>query len=252
MSEQVVSAQEQAMLALARANVYNFLAAVYAAPPTREMIASLLEGTLAGALAGFETVRSQLNDLEQELIGVDSSALAEALAVEHRRLFVGPGPRYVPPYQSVYTDRLTVQFCGMPHSGVQPRWKTVEGLLWGESTVAAARRYREAGVEPIGELAGVPDHLALELQFMQHLCSREAAAWHSGRSGEAGAWLRRQREFVAAHLAPWVNAFAERVIVNALHPWYRAVAALTAEFVGDEAAVSAAESAALEGTPCSA
>lgn len=243
------------MLALARANVYNFLAAVYAAPPTREMIASLLEGTVAEALAGFQTVRPQLDDLEQELIGVDRSALAEALAVEHRRLFVGPGPGFVPPYQSVYTDRQTIELCGMPYGGVQPRSKTVEGLLWGESTVAAAQCYREAGVEPIGDLARVPDHLALELQFMQHLCSREAAARHAGRCDEVAVWVRRQHTFVTAYLASWIEVFSGRVMANAGHPWYRAIAAATAEFVADEVSETAAACAELaepERAPCSA
>src|SRR3990172_772349 len=124
MSEQAMNGRERAMVALARADVYNFLAAVYAAPPTREMVDRLFDRTLGEALAGFETARPHLMGLEQELVGAGAEELAEARAVEHRRLCVGPGAGYVPPYQSVYTDRQTIELCGMPHSGVQPRAKT--------------------------------------------------------------------------------------------------------------------------------
>lgn len=227
--------RERATLAMARANVYNFLAAAYGAAPSVEVAESILDGTLPKEFAAFQSTYPYLTELKQALAGVDSVQLTEELAVEYTRLFVGPGPGYVAPYQSVYADCRTIETCGMQHFDLPPSSRTVKGLLWGESTVTAARRYSEAGLEPLGELAGVPDHVAVELQFMQYLCAREAAALYGERPEQASLWARREGDFLREHLALWVKALGARIIANARHPWYRAVAALTMEFIADEA-----------------
>ena len=83
-----------------------------------------------------------------------------------------PGPDYVPPYGSVYRDGP---------NGPPGTWQG-RPTLWGPSSVAVAQAYREAGLALAPGGPQVPDHIGLELQFMQHLCACEAGALSRGRT----------------------------------------------------------------------
>jgi TorA maturation chaperone TorD len=173
--------------ALARAALYNFLAAAFGDPPTPELMGVARETFPEAALP-------LLDDLRQA----------------YTRLLVGPGTSYVPPYASVYLN---------PPPNGKPQ-------LWGAEAAAVEALYREAGLEVAPGQPRVPDHLALELQFMQHLCAREADALARSDFDEAAAYRDRQRAFVCDHLWPWLSRFGERVAEADTHPVYGALAEL--------------------------
>ncbi len=222
------STENMAILALARANVYNLLAGVYAEPPSARLVQSIVDGALPSALrdAGLDRWAAEL---EGRVDGKNGRTLDQEMEIEYARLFSVPGPDGVAPYQSLYLvheDDLVPK----PNGGRSHR-----RLLWGGSTVAVQRAYSEAGLTVGGELRDVPDHIGLELQFMHHLCSREAEALNSGMCGEAEESVRQQRRFLENHLLLWLDAFCQAVSCATDHPFYQAMAALTLAFVHSDA-----------------
>ncbi len=185
--------------ALARASLYNFLAAAFGDLPTPALITALT------AILP-ETVSASLDELQRA----------------YTRLLIGPGTGYVPPYASVYLD---------PPLNGKPQ-------LWGRETTRVEALYGEAGLEVVQGQSRVPDHLALELQFMQHLCAREANAERRGEAEEAARWREIQCAFLRDHLSPWLPRFVERLSQVKAHPIYRALADFAIAFVQSEIASS--------------
>ncbi len=181
--------------ALARASLYNFLAAAFGDPPTPELMATATRMLPNSAALAFDEARRA-----------------------YTRLLVGPGAGYVPPYASVYLD---------PPLNGKPQ-------LWGREATVVDSIYREAGLEVTPGQPRVPDHLALELQFMQHLCARQAEAQASGKLEEAATWRERQHAFLRDHLGSWLPRFAGRVTETGTHPFYHALADFAVAFVESE------------------
>jgi TorA maturation chaperone TorD len=68
----------------------------------------------------------------------------------------------------------------------------------------------------------MPDHLAVQLEFMSELAAGGAADAASGQ--------RAQRDFLRTHLG-WTETLANRVGKAGPHPFYRSLTALTARLV---------------------
>ena len=180
---------------LARAALYNFLAVALGEPPTAAMVRSA--GKIIPGL-----VDAPLVDLQRE----------------HTRLFVGPGEGYTPPYASIYLQAE----------------ETEKRLLWSGETAKVEVVYRAAGLEIAPGQPRVPDHLALELQFMHHLCSRQAEALTRGEMQEAAQWQRRQEAFLREHLFTWLPRFIARLERYARIPFYPALAGFMLDFLQSE------------------
>jgi DMSO reductase family type II enzyme chaperone len=68
----------------------------------------------------------------------------------------------------------------------------------------------------------MPDHLAVQLEFMSELAA--------GRAADAASEQRAQRDFLRIHLG-WTESLASRVAKAGPHPFYRCLTALTARLV---------------------
>jgi len=121
----------------------------------------------------------------------------------------------VPPYGSFYLD----------------------GRALGASTTAALAAYREGSFDPHAGIDGFPDHVSQECAFMQRLAQAEGNAWLGRESTQAVLWQRRQQDFLSAHLARWLPAFAERVRAAAGHSFYCELATFAATFAGSDLAL---------------
>lgn len=215
-------------MALARANLYGFLSAVFSAPPSAELLATLRDGSLPDILGepGWASAGGPS-------VGFgDAEPAPEELAVAFTRLMVGPGGGYVPPYGSIYLDRegrtseLSGDFEGRDRRGDRAQ-------LWGPSTVAMGQLYRSAGLALVN--GQVPDHLGIELAFMHHLCAREANAAAEGDGAAVEQWRSRQVAVLHDHLGRWVPSWAAAVEWAAAHPFYAAMTRLAAEFLAWDA-----------------
>jgi len=134
------------------------------------------------------------------------------LEVQYNRLFVGPGAPRVYPYESLYRDST--------------------GLVMGPSAGEALQAYRRNGLAINTAFKDLPDHIAVELEFMARLCCEEARAESAGRADLALRLKQEQRSFLNAHLASWLPAMCEKVIRETTSTMYRGFAEIAATFVG--------------------
>lgn len=96
--------------------------------------------------------------------------------------------------------------------------------------------YNAFGFYNGGQVRERPDHLAVELEFMQALALKEAHALLNGPAEHAEMCAIAQAKFLAEHLGAWVGLFAQSLALNAQEGPYFALAQFTSEFVRADAA----------------
>lgn len=139
------------------------------------------------SLWGNESYAEPLSLVLKKLACLDDQD-GEALASENSRLFaVRP---LAPPYESLYTAPST------------------EGRGWVSAQLE--RLYGRYGLA-INSLNELPDHLAVELEFLSYLCEQEATAMQTGDTQGAQAYHQAQADFLDRHLRKWLGAFCSKV-----------------------------------------
>jgi len=207
-----------AELAKARSEVYGLLARVFRAAPDAELVRHLKKREIARTLDGLGFPASDcFPDVREE-------QLLEDLAVEYTRLFVGPGPR-ISLYESVNAN-----------TGGRS-----EAALWSERTVKVKNFIEGTGLNYASDFADLPDHVSVELEFMQRLASNEAEALLAGRRAEAQTLVNIQRTFFHDHIGSWLSILCGKVIANAKEPFYKAMAELSQAVVEFERDIFASE-----------
>jgi TorA maturation chaperone TorD len=73
------------------------------------------------------------------------------------------------------------------------------------------RHYASAGIESTSASGNIPDHLAVELEFIAFLCGNEATAWANDDFKEARRMQDRQRRFLDQHTSKWLPTFLREV-----------------------------------------
>ena len=215
-------------VAAARGRVYAALAAGFW-QPEEALVDDLATGTFAHEIArsvawlgpdaswygpGLQDVAHAASAVQA---GLPDRALL-ALRVEHARLFEGPGRPVAVPFESAWTDRA--------ETGVT--------ALNGPSAARVALRYRQAGLERAASHRELPDHVAVELEFLYELCRREAGAWRATDDGTARDLRAIADRFLRDHPARWWPAFAERVILESRHDLYRGLGRILVAHLGIE------------------
>lgn len=154
-----------------------------------------LHDELASGLTGWhEAVDARAGDLLAALPGAQADV--ERTAGAHARLFLGPFEVLAPPWESLHLDP--------------------ERRLMGPTSQAVAEAYVEAGLDPGPGPREVPDHVALELEFMYYLSFQEATTAEEH-------WAELRTRFWKDHLGRWLPQFAEQVTAAAVHPFYDAL-----------------------------
>lgn len=217
------------LVAQVRGEVYKLLALCFY-EPTRELANDIVHGSLASALrnllqsleaGGWEEGIAAIAGCRDQPEGLDEERLYSSLKEEYTRLFIGPGHVSVPPYESVHRQDVS---------------ELERGLVMGRSTVDARRQYAEAGLQLSTDFTDLPDHIAVEMEFMCFLCAKEAEAWQAGDGEAAVRYQTTQRTFLGEHLAKWVPAFCQAVIQAAQAEFYRGLARLTQAHIDGECA----------------
>lgn len=124
----------------------------------------------------------------------------EDLAVEYARLFVGPYELKAPPYGSIYLDG--------------------ERRVMGNSTMEVIRLYEEAGLVMDKDFKELPDHIAVELEFMYYLIYKEAEALEKLEKEKALALRETRNRFFNRFLSPWVPSFCQKIKESTNNPFY--------------------------------
>jgi len=135
----------------------------------------------------------------------------QVLAEEERpRWATNPGERGLRKLQSQYVSLFINALPGVPCPPCGSFY--LEGTLMGESTVWVDHLYRKYGLET----DEIPDHIAVELEFLGFLADPRASA--------------RTEDFDALldHLRSWAPEFLERVHEHDDSGFYRAVSVVAA------------------------
>lgn len=106
--------------------------------------------------------------------------------------------------------------------------------MWGPETVWVKGFIEDSGFGYRPDYHGLPDHIAVELEFMQEILAREAKALKKGDDAEAEALRRIEEEFLTKHLVKWVPEFCRRIEGEAELPFYKGIAVLTRDFLFSE------------------
>jgi TorA maturation chaperone TorD len=142
---------------------------------------------------------------------VSSSADLELLVVDFAGLFVGPYKLLAPPYGSFYLE---------------------DGKLMGDSTLDVKKWYEKEGLDIV--VKDAPDHIAMELEFMYFLITKQIKAIEDSNLQDAQSYMQKQTAFLQTHLARWLPKFAENVQQNSQTEFYKQLSQLTNNFVQKE------------------
>lgn len=202
-----------------RAILYSFFAQALSLP-SPELVRRQCDGSLPvaiddvirGAPAGHRALlgRTLIADLARS---DGESAAHEALLVEYTRLW---GTDLVcPHYETDY----------------------VRGDSFRAVHVIAdvAAFYSTFGVRLAADQRERPDHIAVELEFMNYLATKQAYALSQGAARQARLCRQAQDKFFADHLGRWAARFAETLVDAAQDRFHRTVGRLLLAFVTAEA-----------------
>ena len=169
----------------------------------------------------FKTLTSLLNTLCPDA-AIFSAAMEETiqkysnedLAVEYARLFVGPFELKAPPYGSVYLD-----------GGRR---------VMGDSTIEVVRIYEKAGMVMDKDFKELPDHIAVELEFMYYLIYKEMEALEKSEKDKALAFGETRNRFFNRFLSPWIPPFCEKIKETTDNHFYIALADCLSIFIANQ------------------
>ena len=137
--------------ALTRANCFKLLAACFYEPEKDLLVEENLCQNLQNLLDGWASGAAKAaSDMGLALLSTEQ----EQLSLAHAELFIGPFELIAPPYGSVYLEK--------------------NRQIMGDTTMGVLKSYQEAGLSV--DEKEPPDHIAIELEFMSFLSTREAEA----------------------------------------------------------------------------
>lgn len=180
---------------------YRFLAACFYEPETAWLKAGLLDNLGRS----MEALRMNTSSLPGSMAERLARPGAEAeLAVLYAKLFVGPFELLAPPYGSCHLEE--------------------SGHVMGDTTLAVSEMYEQAGLQLAKDFKELPDHIAVELEFMHFLIHGETQARQAGDADEALALTQTQQRFLEEFLGPFVASLCPQLKEKADDEFYAALA----------------------------
>jgi DMSO reductase family type II enzyme chaperone len=202
-----------------RAILYSFFAQALSLP-SPELIRGQCDGSL----------RAAIDDAVRGAPAAHRALLERAAIADLARSDGEPAAR----------DALLVEYTRLWGSDlVCPHYETdyVRGDSFRAVHVIAdvAAFYSTFGVRVAADQRERPDHIAVELEFMNFLATKQAYALSQGEAGPARLCRQAQSKFFADHLGQWAARFAETLLAAAHDPFHRTVARLLLAFATAEA-----------------
>jgi TorA maturation chaperone TorD len=188
------------------------IAALFLEEPPFALVEEMVQGNAELPLSSDSNDKlaegvEALGTFARSQLGRDAEEVYRELRQEYAALFIGPRPRTVHPYESVYRDSLTV--------GGQ----TFRELLMGESVDKVRAFWAEVGVQGIHPRNYPPDHFGLELGFVAYLGQQFL------ETGEER-YLDLMRRFLEEHLLVWGPKFCRELYALDTARFYKPVALL--------------------------
>ena len=200
--------EDPAAGATERSQLYGFLAAVFRTEPKLALLSEIRKPAFTDAMKAVGV------DIGKAFGGQPDGELIDELAMEYARLFIGPG-HHIAPYAALYLG--------------------VEGAsLWGPVTVWVKGFIEDAGFEYKPGFHDLPDHVSVELEFMQEITSRMALARKDGDEATVQKLHLIENEFLISHLGKWLPEFCSKIEAEAQLPFFAQMARLAKDFIGLE------------------
>jgi TorA maturation chaperone TorD len=199
---------------IARADLCRFLAACFYQPGPEFVEERLFASMLAAAVRVNPEFAADVKRMDAAFAAEDP----ETLLVDYTRLFLGPVAPLAKPYGS--------------------SWQDGQQTLMRESSMEVQELYAQGGFEVDDDFHDLPDHVAVELEFLYLLIFRETQATAGGDVDAMSAMSALRRQFLAEHVGVWIGPFTTAMHDGAETAFYRELAGLTARFVAEEAAAA--------------
>jgi TorA maturation chaperone TorD len=190
----------EAYTRMAVSEACHLLAVLFYDP--RETLAEAPETLFADYEPTIRKCGEGLHDLYRELQVHYRNSTQNELRVDYAALFVGPFELLACPYGSVYLEK--------------------EYRLFGRTTEQVERLYHQAGLQTEPDAGFIPDHIAVELEFLHYLLSRGSA----NEDDQAAAVLA---PFINLFFQPFAEALASRIVTHAQTEFYRTLGAMLAQ-----------------------
>ncbi|MFQ6088769.1 MAG: molecular chaperone [Candidatus Methanofastidiosia archaeon] len=203
-----------ANLARLRQGCYRLFGALFLYPDKERLTTLLIsaeelekESESLEAFPFFESLKQLLTTLHKLAEG-------EMLEVEEEYISLFMVNPKAPPYESFYID---------------PQRQNT-----GWIAVQLEREYAEKGLVLSPSLGELPDHAAVELEFMSFLCRQEFSALEKEALQDLIHVLKQQHAFLVQHLDQWFNIFAKRVKGMAQKRFYGVLVEATNAFIHND------------------
>lgn len=135
----------------------------------------------------------------------------EDLRVEYAKLFVGPFELLAPPYGSVYLDD--------------------GGRVMGDSTMQVIEIYQKEGLARSDDFKDLPDHIAVEMEFISYLIFKGRDALDNADEDSAMNYKDKQDFFLNTFLRRWVPLFCKKIKEGTDNVFYTSLADCVSTFV---------------------
>lgn len=205
----------------ARADLLRFLSACYYEPAPEFAEERLFYSMRVAA----STIDPALGEMARSLGEAFAADDLHTLLVDYTRLFIGPLQPLARPYGSFWLSGETAQ----------------------GATLAVLELYRRGGFDLDADFHDLPDHVAVELEFLYVLAFRRQQAQRDGDAAALAEADALSRRFLDEHVGAWVSRFADAVDRAAQTRFYRELAAMTRACLQDARAPAGLHSA--QGSP---
>lgn len=199
--------------ATAHADLCRFLSACYYEPAVEFAEEHLFDSLLVAATR----VNPELTEQARKLGAAFAAHDLQTLLVDYTRLFLGPVQVLAKPYGS--------------------SWLKTPVLTEENPPPAVLALYSAGGFEMDDEFKELPDHVAVELEFLYLLTFNKNRADAAGETDDAAATEALRKRFLREHLGAWIGPFAAAVKAKAETDFYRELADFTERFVRMELVV---------------
>lgn len=195
----------------AREDLCRFLAACYYEPALEFEEEKLFDSMLEAATRVHPDLAESARGLGKAFAAQD----LQTLLVDYTRLFLGPIEALAKPYGSSWLEVVPTE---------------------DNPPLAVLDLYSEGGFEIDDDFRELPDHVAVELEFLYLLIFNMNRAQAAGKTEEIAATELLQQRFLGEHLGAWMGPFAAAVKKGAATAFYQELAEFTERFVQMEKA----------------
>ena len=207
---------ELAILCRQRAATYGLLGRLFRVEVDQPLLDEL-HANRYPASTGNALVDEGYRDIATYLSNIDERSVTQ-LAVDYTRTFIGYGVDAYSaafPFESVYTSekRLKMQDARDEVLAIYHAYALDKDESWEENE----------------------DHLAVELEFMQVMCTRSAMSLEAGDEAQATRQLEVQKNFLEDHLNAWVPMMTADIARISKTKFYQGLGKLTEGFLEEDA-----------------